>query len=82
MSHDPIDEIIKRFDQLTDEQRGELISELEHRQVVHSNGNAKTQSILEALQRRGLIGSISGEPADWSTNPDYLDGFGKNSDAQ
>lgn len=82
MSHDPIDDFLKLFDELTVEQRGQLINELENRQIAHTNGGTKPRSLLDAFQERGLVGSIKGAPADWSTNPDYLRGFGKTTDAQ
>lgn len=82
MSTNPIDDFLKRFDQLSVEQREQLLDELELRQVVPKNGSASMRTLYDAFHERGLIGSIEGAPADWSSNPDYLEGFGKSSDAQ
>jgi hypothetical protein len=80
MPRNSINEIIKQFDQLSPEERQQLIKTLEQRQ---SNGNAESdRSLLAAFQERGMIGSIKGMPADWSTNPDYLNGFGNSAHAQ
>jgi hypothetical protein len=80
MSQDAINEIIKQFDQLSPEDRQQFIKELEQRRV---NGNVDAdRSLLDAFQKRGLIGSLQGMPADWSTNPDYLSGFGTSAHAQ
>jgi len=40
----------------------------------------KERSLYDALNERGLIGSITDAPADLSTNPKYMEGFG--ADAQ
>jgi hypothetical protein len=82
MSSSPIDDFLKRFDQLSAEQREQLLDELEQRQIVPTNGSASVRTLFEAFQERGLIGSIKGAPGEWSSNPDYLEGFGKLSDAQ
>lgn len=81
MSAKPIDEIIKQFDQLPTEEREQLLIELSRRQ--HADGIERpSRSLLHSFQERGLVGSIKGLPADWSTNPSYLNGFGKPTDAQ
>lgn len=36
-----------------------------------------TESFYEAASRLGLIGCVQGGPADLSTNPKYMDGFGE-----
>ncbi len=81
MPSDPIDEFLKKFDALNVDQRAQLIDELEKRHVV-TNGSSEERTLLQAFQERGLIGSIKGAPPDWSTNPDYLGGFGTIADAQ
>jgi len=40
----------------------------------------KERSLYDALNERGLIGSITDAPADLSTNPKHMEGFG--TDAQ
>ena len=42
-----------------------------------TNGSATTESLGEALRRNGLLGSISGTPADLSSNSEHMEGFGK-----
>ena len=41
------------------------------------NGN---ESFYDAATRLGFIGSVKGGPADLSTNPKYMEGFGKRGD--
>jgi hypothetical protein len=66
MSQDSINEIIKQFDQLSPEERHQFIKELVQRRT---NGNANLdRSLLAAFQERGLVGSLKGLPADWSTS--------------
>ncbi len=36
----------------------------------------KERSLYDALNERGLIGSITDAPADLSTNPKHMEGFG------
>lgn len=81
MSQESIDEILKRFDELSANERVELLAHLASR-PVRTNKKAASKSLLESFQERGLVGSIKGAPADWSTNPDYLSDFGKQIDAQ
>jgi len=38
---------------------------------------AEGPSLYEKLARKGLIGCLSGGPPDLSTNPKYMEGFGK-----
>jgi len=42
---------------------------------LDKNGNGK--SLFDALDELGLIGCADGLPADLSTNPDHMEGFGK-----
>jgi hypothetical protein len=48
---------------------------------VATNGGvsktAKAESVYDVLHRKGLIGSIDDGPADLSTNPKYMEGFGE-----
>jgi hypothetical protein len=81
MSQESIDEILIRFDRLSQEERSRLLAMLEHRQADPANGVSSTMSLLEAFQKHGLVGSIKDAPADWSTNPLYSVDFGKPSNA-
>lgn len=86
MSQESIDEILKRFDELSANERVELLAHLASRPARTNKKAASkkttSKSLLESFQERGLVGSIKGAPADWSTNPDYLSDFGKQIDAQ
>jgi hypothetical protein len=35
------------------------------------------ENCYQLAQRLGILGSIKGLPADLSTNPDYMEGFGR-----
>jgi predicted transcriptional regulator len=37
----------------------------------------RPESCLELAQRAGLLGCAKGLPADLSTNPEYMEGFGR-----
>lgn len=75
MSTDPFDDIMKRFDGLSPEERQELIHQLERRQRTAPNGNSD-RTLLDAFQDHGMVGSITDAPEDWSVNPKYMEGFG------
>jgi hypothetical protein len=45
------------------------------RQVVPGNG-APAETVHSALVRLGLLGCVTDAPADLSTNPEHLEGFG------
>jgi hypothetical protein len=57
-----------------DEMLNEAIASLE-RQASSSNG-AAGETVHAALVRLGLLGCVSDAPADLSTNPQYMEGFG------
>ena len=83
MSIDPndFDEIVKRFDKLSREERAELIERLQQRSIaVGEMMPRRPESLFDALNKTGMAGSIKGTPPDWSSNPKYLEGFGKNGD--
>ncbi|MEQ8211815.1 MAG: hypothetical protein RH917_18605 [Lacipirellulaceae bacterium] len=77
MASENIEEILKRFDTLSAEERENLILQLDRRQ---SDGHADSaqRTLFDALNERGLIGCIDDAPEDWSTNPKYMEGFGRN----
>lgn len=76
MSTGDFNEILKRVGELSAQQRAELIDKLERAQADTANGDPPSESLLDAFQRRGVVGSIQDEPSDWSSNPDHLEGFG------
>ena len=58
--------------------REELLELLERNNSTVTNGDAVSgRSLLDAFQTGGLVGSITDVPADWSTNPKYMEGFGQ-----
>ncbi len=44
--------------------------------VAPANGDEE-ESFFDAATRLGLIGCVKGGPPDLSTNPKYMEGFGK-----
>ncbi len=80
MAIDPndFDEFAKKFDKLSPEERDELLDLLEERRTTLKDGSdVENISVFEAMNRRGMAGSIKDAPADWSTNPKYLEGLGR-----
>jgi len=77
MSTDPFDDILKRFDELSYDEQQALLEKLERSHATVSNGNGTGKTLLEAMNERGMLGSIKGAPSDWSSNPKYLEGLGK-----
>ncbi len=51
----------------------EALATLEHGAATPENG----ETVYEAMVRLGLLGSIKEGPADLSTNPRYMEGFGQ-----
>jgi hypothetical protein len=39
--------------------------------------NGKVRTLYDALEARGLIGFMTDGPPDLSTNPKYMEGFGR-----
>ena len=62
---------------LSREEREELIEKLERHQTVATNAGGTERSALDGFKERGLLGSITDAPFDWSTNPMYMEGFGQ-----
>ena len=82
MSTEPFGDILKRFDELSPEERERLFEQLEERQTTGRNTADSTRTLYDAFNERGLIGSIRDAPPDWSSNPKYMEGFGKGHDAE
>lgn len=68
-------DLAKRLEALSPQQRAELIERLERLQTSATTSH-NGRSALDGFKERGLIGSITDAPADWSTNPKYMEGFG------
>jgi hypothetical protein len=49
------------------------------RQVLEDHIRRQTplENCLQLAERLGILGSIKGLPADLTTNPDYMEGFGR-----
>jgi hypothetical protein len=43
-----------------------------------SGNGTPTETVHAAMTRLGLLGCVSDAPADLSTNPSYMEGFGSN----
>ncbi len=76
MAKDPLEDILKRFDGLSAEERDKLILRLERRQA-RSNGEQSGRTVYDTFADFGMVGSITDAPEDWSTNPKYMEGFGE-----
>jgi hypothetical protein len=53
-----------------------------YQRTVQSSSDAwaSTVTVADAMRSIGLLGSIKDAPTDLSTNPAYMDGFGKHGD--
>ena len=45
--------------------------------VLRTDNGHHGETLLERLTRSGLVGCLSGGPADLSTNPEHMEGFGE-----
>lgn len=80
MSTHPYDDILKRAkDQLTADEQRRLVDELSRHTTKSNNGTAG-RTLFDAFNDHGMIGSITDAPEDWSTNPKYMEGFGKDAE--
>ena len=48
-----------------------------YRPARDDKDDAHEESLFDSLCRRGLVGCIKDAPADLSTNPKHMEGFGK-----
>ena len=65
------DETGRRWDEVLDEALAA------YQMVPDSENGSHGESFYDRAQRRRLIGCVSGGPPDLSTNPTYMEGFGK-----
>jgi hypothetical protein len=80
MATDPFDDILKQArDQLSAEERRKLIVELS-KQDDTAGRNSEQRSLFDALNDRGLIGSLADAPADLGTAPEHMERFGQNAE--
>lgn len=73
MSSRPYDDVLKKAQQLPAEERQRLIRELACEAPREKTEEETT--LGERMEARGLLGIAEG-PADLSTNPKYMEGFG------
>ena len=84
MSTEAFNNLLQRVRlELTAEEQRRLAEQL--RQIVGTNtgpgnGSLAGKSLYDALNERGMIGSITEGPGDLSTNPKYMKGFGQDGD--
>ena len=71
----PYRDVLAEARRLSLEEQASLVRELSQRPATATNGPPR--SLYEALQSRGLIGCLPDAPADLSTNPRYMEGFGR-----
>jgi hypothetical protein len=74
----------RRYEDLLKRARQELtraeqldLSRALRKSVDSDNGAAPEKSLLQALTERGVVGSITDAPADLGTNPQHMEGFGR-----
>lgn len=46
-------------------------------QTESAGGDISVESLFDRLSRKKLLATIDGGPADLSTNPTYMEGFGE-----
>ena len=71
-----LDEFLERYENLTSAQRAQLRARLEEYRS-HEHRGESTQTLFDAFNDHGMIGSITDVAEDWSTNPKYMEGFGQ-----
>lgn len=63
---------------LSPEDQERLVRQLRQEQRdADSSPKQKPRTLFDALNERGIIGSINDAPPDLSTNPKYMEGFGQ-----
>lgn len=74
-------DILKRVrDELSDEERQQLLEELAKNAPTSNGTDACKRSLFDVLQDRGLIGFMHDGPEDLSTNPRHMEGFGQHAE--
>ncbi|MBC8871356.1 MAG: hypothetical protein H8E44_18170 [Planctomycetes bacterium] len=80
MATDRFDDILKRVrDELSSDEQRKLIVELS-KQSETTAGSDGQRSLFDALNDRGLIGSLADAPADLGTAPEHMEGFGQDAE--
>lgn len=73
-------EIIERFESLSSDEQQHVIELLRSKATHSTNDVHEGRTLFDAFNERGMIGSITDLPADYSTNPKYMEGFGENAE--
>jgi len=79
MATDPLEDIFKRVDDLNSEQKEQLLQRLQS-EAIAQNHDAAGRTLFDVFNDFDMIGTIVDAPEDWSTNPKYMEGLGR--DAQ
>jgi hypothetical protein len=79
MSSNLYDDILRRAQQLSPEERRKLIDELSS-EAETTRGTGDGRTLFDALNARGLIAFMTDGPRDLSTNPEHMEGFGEDGD--
>lgn len=81
MSTEAFEDLLQRIrSELTAEEQQRLAQQLSQSagKAVTGGGDSETgKSLYDALNERGMIGSIVDGPGDLSTNPRHMEGFGQ-----
>ncbi len=78
MATRPYDDILKKArEELSEVEQFRLAEELKATMTTKDDRNSR-KTLYDALNERGIIGSIDDGPSDLSTNPKHMEGFGDN----
>jgi hypothetical protein len=84
MSTEAFADVLQRArSELTPEEQRRLVEQLALvacANVSPTIGSDTEKSLYDALNERGMIGSMTDGPGDLSTNPKYMKGFGRDGD--
>lgn len=79
MATDRFDDILKRVrNELSSDEQRKLIVELSKQS--ETDGSGEQRSLFDALNDRGLIGSLADAPADLGTAREHMEGFGQDAE--
>lgn len=74
-------EILADARQLTRAEQEQLVADLARATPLAGEpqppADGKVRTLYDALNDRGLVGFINDGPSDLSTNPKYMEGFGR-----
>lgn len=80
MSKESYDDVLRLARQLPREQQKLLVEELTESPAPADSEEPNGKTVGEALREFGLLGSLTDVPADYGTNPKYMEGFGEHAD--